>query len=149
GMKTNFAGLKHAVHHTSETGHGRTDERTCQYSRFPRPLATPVPAGSAHPGGRHLAPRRGRCRDVGVATVHPQSRTAREVAGDGRASALNAVKPFTLKAGSTGCLQSMRRCRRKHWEELAIVPYPIGFREASCRCATRVRRTCATRSIIS
>ena len=29
GMETNFAGLKHSVHASSETAHGRTDERTC------------------------------------------------------------------------------------------------------------------------
>lgn len=29
GMETNFTGLKHSVHSSSETAHGRVEERTC------------------------------------------------------------------------------------------------------------------------
>jgi predicted transposase YbfD/YdcC len=36
GMTTNFAGLKHEVHETHETGHGRTDERTCHVIEIPK-----------------------------------------------------------------------------------------------------------------
>lgn len=36
GMATDFAGLEHAVHQTTETGHGRTDERTCHVIALPK-----------------------------------------------------------------------------------------------------------------
>ena len=35
GLETNFAGLKHSVHSSNETGHGRTDERTCHVIEIP------------------------------------------------------------------------------------------------------------------
>ena len=35
GMETDFAGQQHAVHETTETGHGRTDERTCHVIAIP------------------------------------------------------------------------------------------------------------------
>lgn len=35
GMATDFAGQQHAVHQTTETGHGRTDERTCHVIAIP------------------------------------------------------------------------------------------------------------------
>jgi predicted transposase YbfD/YdcC len=35
-IDTDFAGLEHEVHQTSETGHGRTDERTCQVIGIPK-----------------------------------------------------------------------------------------------------------------
>jgi predicted transposase YbfD/YdcC len=35
GMQTDFAGGKHAVYETRETGHGRTDERTCHVIEIP------------------------------------------------------------------------------------------------------------------
>lgn len=36
GMETDFAGLQHAVYETTETGHGRTDERTCHVIAIPK-----------------------------------------------------------------------------------------------------------------
>lgn len=36
GMNTDFAGLNHDVYETHETGHGRTDERTCHAIEIPR-----------------------------------------------------------------------------------------------------------------
>ena len=36
GMTTNFAGMKHEVHETHETGHGRTDDRTCHVIEIPK-----------------------------------------------------------------------------------------------------------------
>jgi predicted transposase YbfD/YdcC len=36
GMETNFVGQKHAVHQSTETGHGRTDERTCHVIEIPK-----------------------------------------------------------------------------------------------------------------
>ena len=35
GMQTDFSGLKHEVYETRETGHGRTDERTCHVIEIP------------------------------------------------------------------------------------------------------------------
>lgn len=35
-LDTDFAGLAHEVHQTTETGHGRTDERTCQVIGIPK-----------------------------------------------------------------------------------------------------------------
>jgi predicted transposase YbfD/YdcC len=35
-IDTDFAGLAHEVHQTTETGHGRTDERTCQVIGIPK-----------------------------------------------------------------------------------------------------------------
>jgi len=35
GMNTGFAELQHAVYQTTETGHGRTDERTCHVIEIP------------------------------------------------------------------------------------------------------------------
>jgi len=35
-VDTDFAGLAHEVHQTRETGHGRTDERTCQVIGIPK-----------------------------------------------------------------------------------------------------------------
>jgi predicted transposase YbfD/YdcC len=35
-VDSDFAGLAHAVHQTTETGHGRTDERTCQMIGVPK-----------------------------------------------------------------------------------------------------------------
>jgi predicted transposase YbfD/YdcC len=35
-IDTDFAGLTHEVHQTSETGHGRMDERTCQVIGIPK-----------------------------------------------------------------------------------------------------------------
>jgi predicted transposase YbfD/YdcC len=36
GMATSFAGMRHDMHHTSEKGHGRIDERTCHVIEIPR-----------------------------------------------------------------------------------------------------------------
>ncbi len=36
GMNTRFAGRKHDVYETSETGHGRTDQRTCHVIEIPK-----------------------------------------------------------------------------------------------------------------
>ena len=36
GTETDFAGLKHDVYETRETGHGRTDERTCHVVEIPK-----------------------------------------------------------------------------------------------------------------
>jgi predicted transposase YbfD/YdcC len=36
GMETGFAELPHAVYQTTETGHGRTDERTCHVIEIPQ-----------------------------------------------------------------------------------------------------------------
>lgn len=36
GMTTGFAGLQHATDQTTETGHGRTDERTCHVIALPK-----------------------------------------------------------------------------------------------------------------
>jgi predicted transposase YbfD/YdcC len=36
GMNTDFADLQHAVYQTTETGHGRTDERTCHVIAIPK-----------------------------------------------------------------------------------------------------------------
>jgi len=36
GMETDFAELPHAVYQTTETGHGRTDERSCHVIEIPR-----------------------------------------------------------------------------------------------------------------
>lgn len=35
GTATNFSGMKHAVHQTTETGHGRIDERACHVLEIP------------------------------------------------------------------------------------------------------------------
>jgi predicted transposase YbfD/YdcC len=35
GMDSDFAGMQHAVYQTTETGHGRTDERTCHVIAIP------------------------------------------------------------------------------------------------------------------
>ena len=36
GTETDFDGMKHDVYHTCETGHGRTDERTCHVIEIPK-----------------------------------------------------------------------------------------------------------------
>ena len=36
GMQTNFQGMKHDVYETVETGHGRTEERTCHVIEIPK-----------------------------------------------------------------------------------------------------------------
>lgn len=36
GMQTDFQGMKHEVYETVETGHGRTDERTCHVLEIPQ-----------------------------------------------------------------------------------------------------------------
>jgi predicted transposase YbfD/YdcC len=36
GLETNFAGLKHSLHSSSETGHGRIEERSCHVIEIPK-----------------------------------------------------------------------------------------------------------------
>ena len=36
GMETDFVGVKHEVYETTETGHGRTDERVCHVIEIPK-----------------------------------------------------------------------------------------------------------------
>ena len=43
GMETDFAGLKHEVYETTETGHGRTDARVCHVIEIPKDPPQRVP----------------------------------------------------------------------------------------------------------
>jgi predicted transposase YbfD/YdcC len=89
GMNTGFAEQQHAVYQTTETGHGRTDERTCHVIEIPqdhprrrvwkdlRTLAVTI-----------LAARGRGQRDVGIAPVREPSCSSRPIPREGDSSAL-------------------------------------------------------------